>query len=81
MKSKEFSNKYTGQATYQIKVQGMVDFEFINRIRSLSVSHTQSEDGISSTLTGNFQDQEALSGLLNTLVDYRYSILSVTKMN
>jgi len=81
MKSKEFFDKNKGQATYKIKVQGKVDFEFINRIRSLSVSHTQSEDGISSTLTGNFQDQEALSGLLNTLVDYRYSILSVTKMN
>ncbi len=81
MEPKEIINNYKGQATYQITVQGKVDPEFMNKLNNLSVTHTETKDQILSTLTGEFEDQEALSGILNVLVDYRYSIISVTKIN
>jgi len=42
--------------------------------------HTVTSNKTLSTLTGNMEDQEALSGVLNILFDNRYSIISVMKI-
>ena len=74
-------NKFTGPATYQISVQGNIVNNLINRLGEMEVSKTGLANKTISTLTGNVQDQSALSGILNTLFDYRYTVISVLKLN
>jgi len=66
-----------GKATYQILVWGKVDPKFICRHINLSVTHTETKDRTLSTLTGEIEDQEALSGLINMLIDHQYKVISV----
>jgi len=77
MKSDEIIKDYKGKATYQILVWGKVDPKFIRRHINLSVTHTESKDRTLSTLTGEIEDQEALSGLINMLIDHQYKVVSV----
>ena len=80
MMDNDLQNSFTGSATYQITVEGKVDKEYIQKVSGLSVTHTQLKDHTLSTLTGEIIDQAALSGIINILVDYRYSVISVTKI-
>jgi len=77
MKKNDIIKKYKGKATYQIQVWGRVDPEFIQRHNNLSVTHTETKDRTLSTLTGEIEDQEALSGLINMLIDHQYKVHSV----
>jgi len=81
MEPKDLIENYKGHATYQITVQGKVDPKFMNKLNKLSVIHTETKERILSTITGEIEDQEALSGILNILVDYQYAIISVTKID
>jgi hypothetical protein len=80
MDKSEIINKYEGQATYQITVQGRVDPEFMKKLNTLTVTHTETKDRTLSTLTGEIVDQESLNGLLNILFDHQYSVISVLKI-
>ena len=59
MDKSEIIKKYTGQATYQITVQGKVDPEFMKQLNTLTVTHTEARDKTLSTLTGEIVDQES----------------------
>lgn len=80
METKELIKNYSGKATYQFVVRGKVDPDFISRRYALSVRHTKAKDQILSTLTGEMNDQEALSGIINILIDNRYIAVSVMKI-
>ena len=81
MKPDEHIEHYKGHATDQITVHGKVDPEFITNVSDLSVSHTNARGGILSTITGEMKDQEALSGILNILMDNQFNVISVMKID
>ncbi len=81
MTTSNLIKEYKGKATYQITVQGKVDPVFMHLLNSFSVTHIETERKTLSTLTGEIEDQEALIGLLNILIDHQYSVISVMKIN
>ena len=81
METKELLKNYSGKSTYQIVVRGKVDPKFISRQCALSVSHIEAKGQILSTLTGEMKDQEALSGIINILIDNRYAVVSVMNID
>jgi len=60
---------------YQIRVKGEITNTLINSVDDMQVRQEINNDTIS--LIGWFPDQTALIGLLNTLNDIRYEIISV----
>jgi len=80
MVKKELIETYSGPSIYQITVSGKVDEQFIESINGMSVSHNSVKSKTISTLTGELHDQSALNGILNTLYDYQYSVISVLKI-
>ena len=78
---KELIEEYDGRATYQIMVRGRVDSNFIKNTTDVEISHQEIGDVTYSNLYGEFQDQEALSGLLYVLIDNRYTVISVTRVD
>lgn len=81
MDATEIIKKYKEKSTYQIVVRGKVDPNFMMQLNNLSVTHTDIKRETASTITGLFEDQEALSGLLNILVDYQYEVISVMQID
>ena len=66
---------------YQITIQGCLNADWSDRLGGLSIITTQSDDGQSVTiLTGVLVDQAALLGVLNTLYDLRYPLLSLRRI-
>ena len=80
MINQEIINPYSGPSTYQITVHGYIDDLTLQNLGGLNVSYSQTSGKQLSTLTGNVADQSALSGILNTLIDHRYSVISVMKI-
>ena len=64
-------------AVYRIRVQGRVPLDSSARLMGMNI--TIADDGREdrSTLVGRLPDQAALSGLLNSLYDAQYPVLSV----
>jgi hypothetical protein len=81
MDTHEIIKKYKGKSTYQIVVRGKVDPNYMMQINALEVMHTDIRGETASTLTGVMEDQEALSGLLNILVDHQYEVISVLQID
>lgn len=81
MQQGDLIKSFSGPATYQITVEGKVDQEYLQNVSGLSVSLTELKDHTLSTLTGEIVDQSALSGIINTLVDNRYSVITVIKID
>jgi hypothetical protein len=81
MDTHEIIKRHKGKSTYQIVVRGKVDPIFMKKINSLEVMHTDINGETASTLTGVIADQEALSGLLNILVDHQYEVISVLQID
>ncbi len=65
-------------ATYLIQVEGHLDASWSDRMGGLAIE-TSSEPGgpVVTTLQGSLQDQSALSGILNALVDLQFALVSV----
>ena len=65
-------------ATYHIRVQGILDVRWSDRLGGMAISSTgpESEAPVTS-LSGRLLDQAALCGVLNTLYDLRLPLLSV----
>lgn len=65
-------------ATYQICIQGFLDKSWSDRMGGVAIQ-VQSSPGEApiTVLTGAFQDQAALAGVLNTLYDLGLPLLSV----
>jgi hypothetical protein len=66
---------------YQITVQGRVDKRFLHLLGNLKLDETSFSKETVTVLTGEVEDQAALSGILETLIDNRYSLISVLKLN
>lgn len=74
--------KLESPGTYQIRVQGEVESEWIDRLGGMSVKVKSSEDQTPvTTLIGHLSDQAALSGILNTLYELHLPLLSVENMD
>ncbi len=67
--------------TYQIRVEGHLDPASSSRLGDMAIE-SSSEGGsqVISTLTGPLADQCALTGVLNALVDRRYTVISVERL-
>lgn len=69
---------FTGPATYQITVQGIIDPNHSVFFGDMKISTTSRAGQASvSTLSGNIKDQSALLGMLNTLNNMRLPIISI----
>jgi hypothetical protein len=62
-------------AIYQIQVKGKITDILIHSVDDMQVRQDDSAEAVS--LIGWLPDQSALLGLLNTLNDIRYAIISV----
>ena len=72
----EFS--FSKAAVYKIKVSGDLSENWSERLGGLqiNVDRSQNKEAVS-TLIGQINDQSALSGVLNTLYELHFSIVSV----
>jgi len=65
-------------ATYRICVQGHLDEKWSDYVQGMSISTEYDEcQNPVTTLTGQLLDQTALMGVINTLYDRHFPILSV----
>ena len=68
-------------STYRIKVQGELPESWSDRLQGMNITVNCSEDnGPVTTLEGPLRDQAALSGVLNTLYERHYAVLSVERV-
>ena len=63
--------------SYQIQVQGRLSQTWADYLGSMAVSVSGESEGAVTTLSGQVMDQAALMGLLNSLYDLGFSLLSV----
>lgn len=66
---------------YQIIVSGSIDRRLLPILGPIKLNESASDAGSTTTITADMQDQAALGGILNTLIDNRYTLISVKKMN
>lgn len=65
-------------ASYAIRVQGYLDSTWSDRMGGVAIQVDERPDGtLETVLIGDFQDQAALAGVLNTLYDLGLPLLSV----
>ena len=65
-------------AAYCIKIRGYLDDDWSNRLGGMDIQHTLTDSGITiTTLQGIMIDQAALFGVLNSLYNLGFPILSV----
>jgi hypothetical protein len=64
-------------AVYRVRVQGRVPLDWSTRLMGMNITTSYSDDEDSSTLVGRLPDQSALSGVLNTLYETQFPVLSV----
>ena len=79
--SHPLGSPFSGSATYQISVKGHLDYDWSDRLAGMTLSHFNLGDETITTLTGKIVDQAELLGVLNTLNDYHFAVLSVNKIN
>jgi hypothetical protein len=70
--------KFQSPAIYKIKVYGEVKKSWSERLEGMQID-VQPADNTKpvTTLTGRINDQSALSGVINTLYDNHYTIISI----
>ena len=71
------SAKQRYPANYRILIRGFLEKEWSDRLDGLTISTTAEGDEPFTILEGRLEDEEALSGVLSTLHDLGYSLLSV----
>jgi hypothetical protein len=66
-----------GPAIYKIRVRGSLDDSWSDRIGGMQITETRGSDGdVETILVGRLADQAALSGILNTLYELHFPVLS-----
>ncbi len=65
-------------AVYKICVQGVVSTRWFPYLGGAEIECEGAPDATMTVLTGRFQDQAALLGLLNTLYDLGFPLVSFT---
>ena len=71
-------------AFFQIRVQGILDSRWSDRLGNAIIKREGTSEAPITVLSGRFQDQAALLGILNTLYDLGLPLLSYeskTQMN
>ncbi len=68
-------------AIYRIILRGFLDKDWSDRLDGLTISTTAEQDESFTILEGPLEDEEALSGVLSTLHDLGYSLLSVDRLS
>jgi hypothetical protein len=63
-----------GPAVYRVRVQGNVPIVWSTCLMGMNITVSSDDE---STLVGRLPDQAALSGVLGTLYDKQYPVLSV----
>jgi hypothetical protein len=66
-----------GPAVYRVRVDGRVPLDWSDRLMGMNITTSGEDDDSNSTLVGRLPDQAALSGVLNTLYETQYPVLSV----
>ena len=75
---KQTGLKLDAPASYRIRVQGLLDASWSDRLGGMTVVTTHPTDSEPvTTLSGRLLDQAALLGALNTLYDLLLPLLSV----
>ncbi len=65
-------------AIYKIKVKGVISKDWSERYGGMQINVERSRDSEKVTvLIGRISDQSALSGILNTLYENQFSIISI----
>ena len=62
---------------YQIRVLGLLDPSWSDRLAGMAVVQHGKADPPCTTLMGSLTDQSALTGVINALVDLRQTVISV----
>ena len=74
--------KFTRSAIYKITIDGVISEGMSDILAGLQISVDRSEpDEPVSIMVGWIEDQSALSGVLNTLYENHYTIMSVNMLN
>jgi len=81
MNNSKLIKAFIAPATYQIMVDGHVDSTVTPLLGDMSITYLNVKGQELSNLIGKVTDQSALSGLINTLIDYRYTVISVIMIN
>ena len=69
-------------ATYRIRVQGLLDYSWSDRLGGMAINRIEDERKLPVTmLVGYLADQTALAGVLNALYDLRMPLLSVENLD
>ena len=66
-----------GAAVYRIKVQGHVPLDWSELLMGMNITPSDTDGRHFSTLVGRLPDQAALAGLLQSLYEKQYPIISV----
>lgn len=76
-----YESDFDGPAAYQITVQGRIVSGWSDRLEGMTISHLILDDGTTFTvLTGDLNDQAALSGVLNTIYELHMPLIAVNKL-
>ena len=70
-------NDINEPATYQIRIQGVLDPKWTNWFEGLTIE----EDEAETLITGSFKDQAALRGVLNKLWDLNLNLISLNPIH
>jgi len=68
---------FTASNNFRINVMGKLDENLSDILGGLSITHKKENNNITSYLEGRIIDQAELIGILNTLYNMRFKILSV----
>ena len=71
---------FTGAATYRICVEGRGDSILENLLGGMKISQIQTRRNLITSIEGELLDQAALNGVLNTLFNLHYYVISVNKI-
>lgn len=66
-----------GSAVYRVKVEGHIPMNWSERLLGMNITTADSEDSSISIIVGRLPDQAALAGIVNTLCEQRFAVLSV----
>ena len=69
--------KMSAQAAYRIIIHGWLDPAKSSSLEGMTVQKSTTEESHKTTLTGKLADQAALLGVLSTLYEWHYPIISV----
>ena len=78
---KEFQENvdFSSSANFIIEIDGKLDKSFSEIFNSFSISYKTLGDNTISSIRGKVIDQAQLIGIINTLYNMRFSIISVIK--